>query len=148
MTREEKIKLAIIKGITYNPDNGKVYGVRGSEIKRKIDGYININITHLGKDYKLKAHQFAYYLVYGKVVDCIDHINNIRDDNRIDNLRSITKQQNGFNTKSKGYSYNKKLSKYRAYITIDKKQIHLGYFNIEEEARQAYTDAKKIYHII
>ena len=148
MTREEKIKLAIEKGITYNPISGKVFGVKGNEIIRKIDGYVNIHITHCGKDYKLKAHQLAYYIEYGKIVEQIDHKDGDRSNNKIDNLREVTHQQNQFNRNAKGYSFNKKLKKYRAYITTDKVQLHLGYYNTEQEARKAYLDAKKIYHII
>lgn len=38
MTREEKIKLAIYKGITYDATTGKVFGVRGKEIINKNSG--------------------------------------------------------------------------------------------------------------
>lgn len=148
MTREEKIKLAIKKGITYDPNSGKVFGVKGNEVIRKIDGYIIISLTDKGKDYKLKAHQFAYYMIHKEIVDLIDHKDGDRSNNKISNLRSITKQENGFNTKSKGYSFNKKLSKYKSCITINQKQLHLGYFDTPEQARQAYLNAKKIYHKI
>jgi hypothetical protein len=35
-----------------------------------------------------------------------------------------------------------------AYIKVNRKQIHLGYYDTKEEARAAYLAAKAIYHVI
>ena len=79
----------------------------------------------------------------------VDHINGIRHDNRLENLRLVTHQQNGFNqAKAKGYTWNKREGKWRAYIKVNYEQKHLGYYDNEEDAREAYLAAKKIYHII
>ena len=147
MTREDKIKLAIEKGITCNPETGEVFGVRGGVITGKRNGYIDI---YLGgeKRYHLRGHQFIWYSVYNEVVDCIDHINGFKDDNRIENLRSVTTQQNGFNRKSKGYTWHKRAKKWQSQIVVDSETIYLGSFEKEIEAHQAYLDAKKIYHNI
>ena len=151
MTREEKCELAIEKGINYNPETGKVFGVTGKEITNKILGYIRIGLN-IGnrKVVELKAHQFAWFWVYCEFVDCIDHINGVRDDNRIINLRSITQQENVWNRNDnrKGYNYFKPTNKWRARIKLNEKEIHLGYFNTEEEAKIAYYNAKKKYHKI
>jgi hypothetical protein len=151
MTRLEKILLAIEKGITCDPITGKVYGVRGKEILRKSKGYIDISVVdedfkYNNKMYHLAGHHFIYYSVHKKVVDYIDHINGIRDDNRIDNLRSVTNQQNAFNTKAKGYYRHR--NKWMAYIALNGKMKNLGCFDTEQEAHGAYLDAKEIYHII
>ena len=150
MTKEEKCILAIDKGFTYDSITGIIYGIRGNEIKSKNrGGYIDIKLT-IGIDNKrlnLMAHQFGYYCVYKKVVDIIDHIDGDKSNNKIDNLREVTNQQNAFNNKmAKGYTYDR--GKYRACIVINAKKIYLGSFDTSEEARQAYLDAKKIYHII
>ena len=81
---------------------------------------------------------------------CIsDHINRITLDNRRHNLRIVTYQQNAFNRKNvKGCGWDKKKKKYRAYIVINNKQIHLGYYGTEAEAREKYLEAKKKYHLI
>jgi hypothetical protein len=148
MTREEKIKLAIEKGFTYDEMTGKIYGVRGNEITCKLNGYINLFICLDNKKYNLKGHQLAYYIKYGKIVDCIDHRDGNRANNKIDNLREVTKQQNNQNrTKAKGYYHFKRDNNFKAQIKVDNKTIHIGYFNTEQEARQAYLDAKKKYHI-
>ena len=82
-----------------------------------------------------------------------DHINSIRADNRVENLQYITPQQNNQKRKTingrivKGY-YLTKYGTYEAQITVDCKKIYLGSYDTEEEARQAYTDAKLKYHNI
>ena len=64
----------------------------------------------------------------------------------MNNLRIVSHQENQFNTNAKGYFKNGK--KFQAYIKLNKQQIHLGTFSTEEEARNSYLEAKKIYHII
>lgn len=79
----------------------------------------------------------------------IDHIDGNPLDNRRSNLRAVTHQQNHFNrTSARGCYWNKLLKKYQAQITVDGKQIHLGCFDTEQEARAAYLEAKEKYHII
>lgn len=150
MTREEKCRLAIEKGYTYDEVTGKIFSRFGREItKRHKKGYIFLNIYNKGKIISLLGHQFAYYCKYNRIVDCIDHINGIRDDNRIINLREVTHQQNQYNrTKAKGYHFNKQRNKYHTKIKLNKKTIHIGCFKTEEEARQAYLEAKEKYHKI
>jgi hypothetical protein len=149
MTRKERIELAIERGFTYDEITGNIYGVRGKVITRKVNGYIVIAIIDSNKQYHLQGHQFAFYYKYGKVVDCIDHINGIKDDNRIDNLRSVTSQQNQHNrTTAKGYHFDKRVNKYQSYISLNRKNIYLGLFKTEQEARQAYLEAKEKYHLI
>jgi hypothetical protein len=149
MTREEKIKLAIEKGYTCDPETGKVYGIKGNEIIGISRGYSRINILDDKKIIGILGHQFIWYWVYGTIVDCIDHINGDKVDNRISNLRSITQQENTWNNRlSKGYSYHKTKEKWRAYIVYDYKQYHLGYFQTKEEAKEAYLEAKRKHHLI
>ena len=85
----------------------------------------------------------------GSQDNSIDHINGITTDNHIANLRNVTNQQNCFNrTKAKGYYWDKRKKKWRAKIHLNGKNIHLGYFDLEEDARNAYLEAKDIYHDI
>jgi hypothetical protein len=149
MNREDRIKLAIDKGYTCNPITGEIFSSKGSLINKKSYGYVSIGIRDDSKKYyQISGHQFIWYCVHNKCVDFIDHINTIRDDNRINNLRSVTIQQNGFNRNAKGYSWDKKMNKWKSTIRIDGKSKHLGYFENEQEASQAYQDEKKILHII
>ena len=79
----------------------------------------------------------------------VDHINGIRHDNRLENLRLVNNQQNQWNrTKTKGDYLNKRDRKWSAQIAIDGKKIHIGYFDSEEEAHNSYLEAKSRLHII
>jgi hypothetical protein len=147
MTREERCKLAIEKGFTYDSETGLIYNRYGKELKKINKGYICFYVTKYDKKYYLLGHQFAWYWVYKECVEEIDHINRIRYDNRIFNLRSVTKQQNSFNRINvKGYSFQKGTNKYRADIRFNNKTIYLGLYHSEQEARNAYLQAKEIYH--
>ena len=64
----------------------------------------------------------------------------------MNNLRIVSNQENMFNKNFKGYrKYGKK---YQSRIGINNNRIYLGTFNTEEEARNAYLEAKEKYHII
>ena len=89
------------------------------------------------------AHRLAWLHVYGEwPTDQIDHINRIRTDNRISNLREVTNKQNlqnagkySHNTSGHtGAYWDKRDSKWQAKIMHNRKQIHLGYFATIEEA--------------
>lgn len=73
----------------------------------------------------------------------IDHINNNPLDNRKENLRIVTKQENcqnrkpTKNAKSKYIGVSKHVIKWMARITVNKKAMHLGLFKTEEEAAKA-----------
>jgi hypothetical protein len=151
MNRLEKCEYAIEQGYTYDPVTGKVYSRFGRELISKggvNKSYLDIWLIKDKKRYHLLQHQFAWYYTNREVVDCIDHINGNKTDNTIVNLRSITQQQNTFNTKAKGYHWHKGNKKWVSKIRLNNKQITLGYHNTEEEASNSYLQAKEIYHSI
>jgi len=152
MTREERCQLAIERGYKYDPESGLIYNRYGKIVNSKYkNGYIQlgIQIQLPYKTFKLSGHQFAWYWVYKECVSVLDHINGIKNDNRICNLRSVTNQQNQFNRPNvKGYYWHKIANKWHTQIKLNRKIIHLGYFNTEEQARQAYLDAKQKFHVI
>lgn len=99
------------------------------------------------------AHRLIWVYHYGwiDVESDIDHINGIKDDNRLCNLRLVTRQENCFNRSllnSKGYSWNKNTKVFQSSITVDGKLRYLGSFFKEADARLAYTTAVEKYHII
>lgn len=144
----DKYELAKEKGYTYDPETGKVYGVKGNEIRRKTkDGYIHISVGGGGKKYQLYGHQYAFFIMKGYIPKCIDHINQVRDDNRIDNLRDIPKKQNHYNTKAKGCSFSKVMNKWHSYINKDGIRTNLGYYETQEEAHKVYLENKSKLHI-
>lgn len=144
MTRLEKCEILKSKGYTYDPETGKVYGVRGKEIKSK-DNY-GYHIISSAK-FMTKSHHFAYFMVYGNVdFDELDHINRDRTDNRISNLRIADRDIQTQNRTAKGYNWHKHTNKWVSQIQVGGKKIHLGLFETEEEARNCYLEGKKKYH--
>ena len=117
------------------------------------NGYKSVRI---GKPYKV--HRVIYYIhnqdwdIYDTKRDnVIDHIDGNKHNNSIENLRVVNQSQNlwnNYHTNVKGYYWNKRDKKFLAHICVNYKQIHLGYFDLAEDAHNAYLDAKNIYHII
>ena len=126
---------------------------RGSGKVGKIAGYHNgmgyREVRYKKRSYK--AHRLIWIYVYGSIDPSleIDHIDGVKDNNRVENLRLVTRRQNMYNcTGAKGYTWNKRDRKYCAQIRFGSKNIHLGNYDTKQEARQAYLDAKPKYHKI
>jgi hypothetical protein len=85
----------------------------------------------------------------------VDHINGNGLDNRKDNLRLVTAAQNSYNvgkttrpcsSKYRGVCRAKKSNKWYAYISLNRKRTHLGFYDDEIEAAKAYDRvAKELY---
>ena len=117
----------------------------------KSSGYVRIKIS--GRKYR--AHRLAWLIVYGSFPpDQIDHINGIKHDNRIINLRAVTclencrnKPLNSNNTSGHlGITYDKKHNKWLARIGGTRKRIHLGCFENKEDAIEARRIAEINYN--
>ena len=112
------------------------------------DGYTRIQFK--GKEYF--AHRIAMLLAYGFYGDEleVDHINHVRDDNRLVNLRFATRTDNGRNlsissrnaTGVTGVYYHKRSRKYMARITVDRVIIYLGIFSTLDEAAEVRKAAE------
>jgi len=105
-------------------------------------GYYRVNLTNENgmKTYRIHRLIAEHFIANPNNYPFIDHINGIRTDNRIENLRWVTKAQNQMNIKGKGYYINAK-GKFEAHIKVNNKQIYLGTYITEEEATQAYQEA-------
>jgi hypothetical protein len=162
------LSLDVLKNnVTYDKDTG-IFIRTKTHPKRKYlagsvtgvsrpDGYVQIMIE--GKLFL--AHRLAWLYVYGELPkNNIDHINGIKNDNRIENLRDVKQVTNVQNLKKArkssvssnklGVSFankGKNIDKpFRARIVVDHKEIHLGTFSNEDEAHEAYLLAKRKYH--
>ena len=133
------------------------------ELRRRRSGkLINVNTSHGYRSTRLnnevhRAHRIIWKMVTG---DCpegsIDHINGDRGDNRIDNLRVVTHQENLKNQKLRktntsgvvGVLWHKRYKKWAAKIMIDGKYKHLGYFTDKVDAIYAryYAEQDHGYH--
>jgi hypothetical protein len=81
--------------------------------------------------------------MYGYLPDCIDHKNGDGVDNRSENIRSVSQSQNSLNRMDvKGYKYRKDRNMYVASIKVDGISKHLGYYQNESDAKDAYTRAR------
>ena len=108
--------------------------------KPKKTGYIQIQIGI--KMYQ--AHRLIMMAFVGDSDQEVDHINRIKTDNRVENLRYCTRSENNLNRdyvdNAKGYCWYR--NKWQSQIRIDGKLKHLGSFDNEEDARQAYVNAR------
>jgi hypothetical protein len=113
-------------------------------------GYVKLSFAHEGRTRSISAHRLAYYMSYGKLPKVIDHANGNGSDNRIENLREATHQQNRMNarvridnaSKVTGVYYRKDCDKWRAEICKDGNRTHLGFFKTKEEAIEARKEAE------
>lgn len=99
----------------------------------------------------IRMHRLIMDAADGIDVDHIDH-NGIN--NRRKNMRLCTRSQNLQNQRKrsdntsgyKGVNYYKRTGKWRAYIMLEGKEKHLGYFDSPEGAYRAYCNASKEVH--
>lgn len=133
-----------------NPSSNRVKQSDRVGTRRK-DGYIQVKLE--GKDNL--AHRIVWEMHNGPIPDGmqIDHINHIRDDNRIENLRIVSNLANGMNqgmpknNKSgvTGVGWYKKTGRWRVQIRANGKSMTVGYFDDFDIAVAARKDAESKY---
>ena len=139
----------------YDPETGNLYnkksrmGAAAGKIAgtREADGYRSVSVNMR----RYRVHRIIYMMIHG--VDPgrreIDHINGDPSDNRPANLRLATHSQNRRNvgalannkTGLRGVNWHKTRGKYRACISINGTQKHIGHFDCPLEAARAYDQA-------
>lgn len=154
---------AVRERLAYDPFTGALIWKKCRDSRRigketkSLDaaGYVQVNL----RGTICKGHRLAWLIHYGEWPSGhIDHINGIRTDNRIANLRNVTGQVNTQN-KRLGSCQNETgflgvhLSmrahpdkRYRAKIQFEGRQIHLGGYPTPEMAHLAYVAEKRRLH--
>lgn len=111
-------------------------------------GYVTVQIN--GRAYR--AHRVIFLWHHGYLPNEIDHINRIKNDNSIENLREVSHSENCMNRKlrtdsSSGFAgvyWDNRLNKWRARITINKNRKSLGIFQSFDDAVAARILAENL----
>jgi hypothetical protein len=116
--------------------------------KIKPDGYVYVGVD--GERYL--GHRLAWFYVKGTWPSyLVDHRDTVKHHNAFKNLREADHSLNGANslarknnlTQIKGVSSVTNGKTFRARITVDRVETHLGTFDTKEEAQEAYINAAK-----
>lgn len=78
----------------------------------------------------------------------VDHIDQCKTNNNITNLRVVTPTENMWNLSPKKGYHKKASNKYCSQIKINNKTTHIGIYDNEQDAHNAYLEAKEKYHQI
>jgi hypothetical protein len=155
-------KTQIRKWFIYDAENGELINRIDRSHKNKKGKVPGTTCNILGKEYKMLGIKYGkgvgpYFLhriiwIYhngaiprGKEIDHIDHdtLNN-----RIENLRLVTRSENLKNRKAKsenefGVFYSNTFKKWEAHISVNRRKVHLGHFATKEEALKVRKAAEK-----
>ncbi len=123
-------------------------GLRAGSVD-KTAGYEQIGID--GKLYR--SHRLAWLYVHGSwPAGQIDHINGVRDDNRMANLRDASSDTNNQNRKGAnknngsgllGAHFDARTGRYMASIMKKRRQIFIGRFDTAEQAHAAHLAKRR-----
>ena len=150
--------------LNYDPETGALTWKERAEVRPQWNGryagkpagcvdshgYLKIGID--GRNYY--AHRLAWAIHHGEWPQHqIDHINGDKLDNRIANLRDVPQVVNGRNQKmaahnTSGYAgihWRKSDRRWQAFIKVDRKQRHLGYFDNLADAVAVRRAAERQY---
>jgi len=123
---------------------------QGRKIAHRAAGCLSKGYVLVGLEGKLRpAHRLIYLLHHGHCPQFLDHIDGNRSNNKLENLRPATANENARNCKipthntsgHKGVCWDAGRNKWMAYITINNKFKSLGRFEKIEDASEAYKKA-------
>lgn len=128
------------EGHLYNKTYRSPRSLEGSKAGNpRVDGYIQLCIDQ--KMYRL--HRVIWLWHYGYLPEnSLDHINNIKDDNRVENLREVSPQCNAINSNEprnnssgiRGIYFNPKQNRWVAQIKVNQRKVYLGQSSCKLEA--------------
>lgn len=146
--------------IAYNPTSGNLTWLRSPRYRipegsrvcgLNLRGYVQVCL--LGGKYT--GHRLAWFLHFGEWPKLgLDHINGLRSDNRLANLRDVGQAVNNQNRRSAQRSnstgflgVSRFKNRFKAVITVDGKILNLGNYRTPQEAHTAYVTAKRDLHV-
>lgn len=137
--------------LSYDPDTGEFFRDGKLVGSNNGNGYKRITIN----GHKYYSHRLAWFYVYGYLPEHgIDHINRIKDDNQISNLREVSQSCNIRNANGRSNStsgikgVHKNHSNWVAQITVGSKTFHLGTFSTLFAAAKARVAAEEKYDFV
>lgn len=142
--------------LSYDPETGDLHWVSPTANRVHVgmiagatgtDGSIRIMLF---RKYYL-AHRLAWLYMNGSFpINEIDHIDGNRQNNRLSNLRDVTRKQNQENTRLqsnnssgfRGVCWDSSNNKWKAYVTHNRRHHHVGLFSSPEDAALAAKGAR------
>lgn len=146
--------LGRVKSLSREIKKGKIIFTSKERILKPViitTGYYKVSLrkdskTETKKVHKLVAIAFLNNIPNGTTKLVVDHIDNNKINNRLDNLQLISQRENTSkeskgSSKHIGVSWFKRDNKWHASITVNGRKIYLGSFKYEEKASNAYQEA-------
>jgi len=129
-------------GNVANQKTGRILTIRLNR-----GGYNIVDFSLNGKKYTKQVHRLVAKAFIENPCNkpCVDHIDNNRTNNNVNNLRWVTKSENSMNASLssnntsgiKGISFHKASNKWQAIIQLNGKNKHIGLYNTKEDAIEA-----------
>ena len=91
----------LIATYRYDAATGKLINKKWNReypgVINKTNGYVFVCVYFRGERFKIQKHRLVFFLVHGRFPKEIDHLNGIKTDNRIENLREVSRSENEAN---------------------------------------------------
>lgn len=113
-------------------------------------GYLKLRVRELGGS--VSVHRVIFAMHHGYFPKEVDHINGNKLDNRVENLRAVSRSQNKMNTginkqnKSGCKNVYPHKDKWGVKIVVEKKNLYLGLYEDLELADLVAHAAREKYH--
>lgn len=146
---DEYIKKINIDGLDeyYVSNYGKIFNKNKSKLEghKNLQGYIFVRLKYNEKNQLFRVHRLVCEVFNGKAPEnknIVDHINRIRDDNKAENLRWVTHEENMNNKTEPNLNKNKEII--NKYLSLNKKDeifkiiINSNYGNFENYSVSNY----------